>query len=244
MIKKYSKKPVYKKTFAKKKSANRRRTYSKNNSLVALIKKVSLKNSETKCTHVSQENNNINHNTGQIVTGLLNTSQGITDTGSGSLYISSRIGDEVVARGISFKLWIANKLDRPNIMYRLCVFKYSSQSIPTLASLFKGAVGNRIMDDLDKETFTPVYQKIFNLQVGYSAYATGTAGDADGREAHKYVKIWIPLKNKKLKYNDGGTIPKFINYGFFIVPYDSYGTLTTDNVASYAIEYKFYFKDP
>lgn len=246
MIKKYSKKPVYRKrTFAKKKSANRRRNYSKSNSLVALIKKVSLKSCETKYNHLSSENININHNSGYIVTNLLQCGQGITDNGAGvGPIINQRVGDEIIGRGISIKMWIANKLDRPNIMYRVCVFKYQSASVPTLASLFKTGSGNKIMDDLDKEYITVVYQKIFNLQIGYSAYATGTAGDTDGREAHKYLQMWIPLKNKKIHYVDGGTLPKFNNYGFFILPYDSYGTLTTDNIASFAYQYKFYFKDP
>lgn len=39
--------------------------------IVALIKKVSLKNSETKYTHTSSENVNINHNSGYIVNTLL-----------------------------------------------------------------------------------------------------------------------------------------------------------------------------
>jgi len=240
---KKSRKPV--RVFRKKST---KKTYKKSStntkSLISLIKKVSLKHSETKYAHISAENNQMNHNSGYIVTQLLNTSQGLTDTGATTSVISNRVGDEVIARGISIKLWIANKLDRPNIMYRICVFKHQSNSIPPLSSCFKTAVGNRIMDDIDKEIITPVYQKIFNLQMGFSAYATGVAGDQDGREAHRYMTIWIPLKNKKIHYNDGGQVPKFYNYSFFIVPYDSYGTLTTDNISSFTYEYKFYFKDP
>jgi len=242
----YSRKPV-KKTF--KKRVYKKKTYvkkgiSKRSSLVSLIKSISLKNSETKYTHSIDENRNMNHNSGFLYTNLLRTSQGIGDPGTGTSAFSARIGDEVIARGISIKLWIANKLDRPNVMYRLIVFKYQSQTVPTSTALFKGANGNRIMDEVDKEYITPVYQKIFNLQVGYSAYATGTAGDTDGREAHTYKQIWIPLKNKRIHYVDAGSLPKFIDYGFYIVPYDSYGTLTTDNISSVSFQYKFYFKDP
>lgn len=193
--------------------------------------------------HNINQNVNINHNTGYIYTNLLRTSQGITDTDTGASSFSNRLGDEVLGRGISIKLWIANKLDRPNVMYRMGIFKYQSNSIPTLASLFVGANPNRIMDKMDNEFITIVYQKVFNLQVGYSAYATATAGDTDGREAHIYKKLWLPLKNKKIVYNNGGITPKFIDYGFFIVPYDSYGTLTTDNILSFSYEQEFYFKD-
>ena len=227
-----------------KKRISVKKTVKNNKSLIQLIKKVALKPVETKYSHLTAENVNINHNSGYIYTNLLKTTQGITDTGTGISAYSNRIGDQVIARGISIKLWIANKLDRPNIMYRLVVFKYQSLNIPLITTCFKGAIGNKMMDDLDKEFITPVYQKIFNLQVGYSAYATATAGDTDGREAHTYKQIWVPLKNKQVHYADGSSAPKFFDYGFFIIPYDSYGSLTTDNIASFSYEQKFYFKDP
>jgi len=228
---------TYKKKYVKK-TAKRYSKKTGTKSLVALIKKVSLKNVETKSVHRILENVNINHNGCQIYTNLLRTSQGITDTDTGAATYSNRIGDEINARGISIKLWIANKRDRPNVMYRMVVFKYATGSVPTLSSCFTGANGNRMMDAIDKEFITPVYQKIFNLQNNIAfAVADHT------REAHTYRKIWIPLKDKKIIYNNGGSLPKFIDYGFFIVPYDSYGTLTTDNIASFAFEYQFYFKD-
>jgi len=230
---------------AEKKKTYVRKGFSKRKSLVSLIKSISLKNSETKYTHSIDENRNMNHNSGFLYSNLLRTSQGISDTGTGANAFAMRIGDEVIARGISIKLWIANKLDRPNVMYRMFVFKYQSQTVPTSTALFKGANGNKIMDEIDKEYISVVYQKIFNLQVGYSATVNAaTPGDTDGREAHTYKQIWIPLKNKRIHYVDSGSIPKFTDYGFFIVPYDSYGTLTTDNISSMTYQYKFYFKDP
>jgi len=182
--------------------------------LVNLIKRISLRNVETKATHKVQEDIDINHNLGFIHSNLLKTEQGLTDTDTGATAYANRLGDEVIARGLSIKLWIANKSDRPNVMYRLCVFKYQSQSIPALADCFTGANGNRMMDKLDNEYITILYQKIFNLQVGFSA-AYGVTGTAGQKEAHTYRKIWIPLKNKKLVYNNGGSIPKFTDIGFF-----------------------------
>lgn len=218
---------------------------TKQRGLVNLIKKISLKQMETKSVHKIEENVNINHNVGYIYTNLLKTSQGVTDTDTGATSFSNRLGDEIVARGLSIKLWVATKFDRPNVMFRIGVFKYQAGSIPTLAQIFTGANGNRMMDKLDNEYITIVYQKIFNLQVGFSSYlnSASNANAQGGREAHTYRKIWIPLKNKKIVYNNGGSVPKFIDYGFFIVPYDSYGTLTTDNIASFAYEQQMYFKD-
>jgi len=229
----YKKKPTY-----KKKRVYKKKGLSKRSSLVSLIKSISLKQVETKTTHRIEENVNINHNSGYMYTNLLKTQQGITDTDTGSTAYANRLGDEVVARGISIKLWIANKRDRPNVMYRMGVFKYQAGSIPTLAQIFTGANGNRMMDKMDNEYITIVYQKTFNLQNNIAF-----ADASHTREAHTFRKIWIPLKNKKLIYNNGGSVPKFIDYGFFIVPYDSYGTLITDNIASFAYEQQLYFKD-
>lgn len=227
-----------------KKAFKSRRGISKRKSLVSLIKKVALSKVETKHTHFLIQDQQLYHNNGYIKLNLLNTTQGIEDNQTGTTFYAGRVGDELVARGISIKIWIANKLDRPNVMYRLFVFKYQSLTTPTSTTLFTGANGNRIMDDIDREYITPVYQKIFNLQVGFSQSSVSGTDTLYGREAHKYVSFYIPLKNKTIKYADRSNIPKFIDYGFRIVPYDSYGTPETDIIASMNFQYKFYFKDP
>lgn len=225
------------------------RSYSRTKQLVKLINKISLKKAETKQTHFCEENVNMNHNSGILRRKLLQTNQGITDTDTGTSAYSNRIGDEIVARGIKFKFWIANKDDRPNLMYRLIVFKYQSLTTPTSTDIFKGSNGNRIMDDFDREAFTPLYQKIFKIQIGNSmSVKQGTAfitpADFLRKEAYKYISFYVPLKNMKIKYADGGNVPKFNDIAMYLVPYDAYGTLTTDTIASVNWSYKFYFKDP
>lgn len=241
---KYSRKPGVKigrkKSYAKK---TYKKSYSTNR-LTKLVKRVALKavmkKSETKSTHVTEENKNLYHNVGYNITGLLNTTQAISDNQAGTSVLASRIGDQVSAKGLGIKLWLSNKLDRPNVMYRLFVYMYQSQTLPTMSDLFKSQLGNRMMDDIDVESYKILYHKRVNLQVGYS---NSGGGGGYGKECHKYLSIWIPLKLRNLIYNDGGSIPKFKNIGFAIVPFDSYGTLTTDNIASFAYSYKFYFKD-
>jgi len=243
----YTRKPATRKIYRKKtgvKKVAKRTSTTSQKSLVALIKKVSLKQCETKTCHSIAENLQLYHNVPHIRFSLLRTSQGITDADTGTNSYSNRIGDEIVARGIAIKLWIANKLDRPNIMYRLVVCKYESSITPTSSLIFKGANPNKMMDNLNKEKITIVYQKIFSLQTGMSAAGDAAGNPFVGKECHTYRKIWIPLNNKKVLYDDGGQVPKFTDYLFTITPYDSYGTLTTDNVASYAFEYNLYFKDP
>lgn len=232
-----------KKTFKKVSRKIVRKSKTSNKKLIALIKSVSLKNVETKTTHSLAENLQLYHNTPNLRFAFLRTSQGTSDTDTGANYYANRIGDMLMARGISIKLWIANKLDRPNVMYRLVVFKYQSTTTPTGAIAYVGANPNKMMDNLNKEVITPVYQKIINLQTALSASGDAAGNPFVGKECHTYRKIWIPLKNQKIIYDNGGQVPKHYDYAFMITPYDSYGTLTTDNIASYAFEYHFYFKD-
>lgn len=240
---------VYRKITQKKRTYKKkliRTPYRKSTTkkLVRLIKKVSLKQSETKNSHMIQENNQLNHNGIYVMNSLLALNQGVSDTQAGSQWNACRIGDQVLARGLSIKLWIANKLDRPNVMYRIVVYKYQSRITPGSDTFLNQGATNIMLRDFNLEKYSIVKTKTFNVQLGFSAFPSGSVGDQDGREAHKLVSFWIPLKNKKIEYEEGATIPKWSDYGIAIMAYDSYGTLTTDNIASFAINYKFYFKDP
>lgn len=213
--------------------------------LVNLIKKVSLRSSETKMAYTIVENNQLYHNVANIKQDLLYTTQGITATDTGTSSYSNRIGDEVIARGLSIKFWLANKLDRPNVMYRIVVFRYTSGDTVTSNDVFLSATTNFMVKDYNTSKIKVLYSRIINLQVGASQTPLSGQNINYGKEAHKLLKVWIPLKNKKLKYEgDLSGVPKWSDIGFCIVPYDSYGTLTTDNIASYAYHSKFYFKDP
>lgn len=220
---------------------------AKTQSLVRLIKKVALKPVETKQAFTLVENIQLYHNSVNIKQDMLYTKQGITDNDTGTSQYNNRIGDSVVARGLSLKFWLANKYDRPNIMYRIVVFRYTSGDTVTADDIFNNASTNIMLKDLNTERIKVLYTKIINLQVGSTVTAnSATQATANfGKEAHKLIKVWIPLKNKILKYDgDNSGVPKWSDIGFCVVPYDSYGTLTTDNVASYAYHSKFYFKDP
>lgn len=210
-----------------------------------MIKRISLKNCETKNTHQIVENTDLYHNLETIVTNLMYTRQGISDNNTGTSSYSSRLGDEVIARGLQFKFWFATKKDRPNVMFKIVFFKYYTQSTPP-TSVFKAqGSSNRMIRDLDVEKLKVIKVKMFNIQGSNFAPSDNANYPNWQREAHKYIKYYLPLKNAKIKYiaDDSGT-PRNYDYGFAVIPYDSYGTLTTDIVASFAYNAKFYFKDP
>lgn len=217
--------------------------------LVNLIKKVSLRQCETKQSFSISENQQLYHNVVSIRQDLLFTGQGITDVNTGTSSYNNRIGDTVIARGVSIKLWLANKLDRPNVMYRVVVFRFTSGDTVTTNDIYYSGSANFMLKDYNTEKIKVLYSRVVNLQVGYSGVPKTNTGntlyDPVAKEAHKLLKIWIPLKNKKVVYeSDNSGVPKWSDIGFAIVPYDSYGTLTTDNIASFSYQTKFYFKDP
>lgn len=215
--------------------------------LVSLIKKVSLAKTETKNTHQIVEDTDIYHNLQTLTTNLLYTRQGQGDNNTGTSSYSMRIGDEVVARGLQIKMWFANVDDRPNVMYKIIIFKYYSQSTPP-TTIFKSQGSSNIMiRDIDTEKVKIIKVKQFNLQVGASFVppTANIAGSFSRKEAHRYLKFYIPLYNKKIRYiaDDSGT-PRDFDIGFCVTAYDSYGTLQTDVVGTFAYNAKFYFKDP
>lgn len=224
----------------------KRPTYKKKynvKSLAKLIQKVSLKKVETKHTHNIYENLQLNHNTPAYAAGCLATTQSVADDDTGTVNTAVRIGDEVVARGLAFKFWFANKLDRPNVTYKIVIFRY--QSGYTVASpdpFYAAGTTNYLIRDLNTEQFKIL--KVINFKIQTSAQRITATDTFQGAEGHKAISVYIPMKNMKIKYHNGSAIPKYTNIGYTVVAYDSYGTLTTDNIASYAVNFKFYFKDP
>jgi hypothetical protein len=208
-----------------------------------------MKRSETKSLVASSENIQLFHNTG-ATSGVFNgiifnpwqaIQQGVTSI--------TRIGTEIYPIGMSVRLELFNKLDRPNITYRIVV-----AVIPKLyggsatASNFdwrdSTGSGNSLLSWVKPDCGIKVlYDKIHRNESHFSAIPTGVAGDQDGKEAHKMVKFYIksPTGSKLMWDPLGNMINKPIC--MYIIPYDSYGTLTTDNIASCAINTKYFWKD-
>lgn len=213
--------------------------------LKALIKSVSLKQSETKYTVTSNENTQLFHNGG--VTGVYIYKGNLLETADG-VGQNRRIGDEVVAKGVKIKLWLSNKSDRTNVTYRIFVIASQPTDIGiSPASLFENDIGNKLLDSFNTDRYKIVKHKLIKIGSDNVKH-TGPAVDGFvGAEQSRAVSMWIPLKNRKVVYQaDAGGLPRDMKncLSFGIVAYDSFGTLTTDNIASFAYSIKFYYKDP
>lgn len=160
-----------------------------------------------------------------------------------------RIGDEIVPRGMSMRLWLANKQDRPNILYRILVLimpksyngiAVTAGSMDIGITFDNGANGNYITMPIDTEKGVKVlYDKVHRNEIGLSRGI-----DGQYRENHLFKKLWIKRKRaNKIAWDSAGVeiVNKMLNV--YVIPYDSYGTLTTDNIASCAWTCTLYYKD-
>lgn len=158
----------------------------------------------------------------------------------------NRIGDKISPTGMLIRLWLANKLDRPNILYRVvvCVLPrmYSGAvvtggSIDPGVTVNAGAVGNYLCLPWDKEKGIKVlYDRVISNEFKGGLVTTN-------KESHKLVKIWVKRKRSRPICYDRNEALVNNFMALYVIPYDSYGTLTTDNIASCAQFYRLYFKD-
>lgn len=243
--------------YKKRKGSFKRRTwrrktrgkYARKTNLKSLISKVLMRKSETKSLVAATENVALYHNYGASFTGvtavIFNPWQSIYP-GTGA---NGRIGTEIYPRGMAVRMELFNKLDRPNLHYRIIVAvipKIINGAATTAAFDFRDTTGtgNVITAWMKPDSGIKVlYDKTIRNEAGFSAIAVGTAGDQDGKEAHKFVKFYIKSKRgQKLMWDTYGNL---INKPMimYVLPYDSFGTLVSDNVATCAINTKYYWKD-
>lgn len=237
-VKKYSKKQVIRRL----KQTAKRSPFRSKKSLVKLIKNVSLKQCETKYTTNTGQDLQLYHNGGTApqyvrIYNLLNCDQGQTQ--------EQRVGDAVRAKGLAIYLWISNKLDRPNVMYRIIVYSgpRDQASIASPNNFFEGHTAHKMLDMVNTDKYKIIRSRIIQPFSGDYSLESG----ATNKEHSKLIKFYIPLKNRLIKYgNDNEVLPSLDRncLSVAIIAYDAYSTSTLDNIASFAYLTKFYFKDP
>lgn len=210
--------------------------------MVRIAKRVMLKKCETKYTTQPGVNAQLYHNGGSpavyIYSGnLLNTTQGITQ--------NNRIGDSILPVGCTIKLWLSNKLDRPNVMYRVMVLAVPPDKLGLTApsDLFQGVLVNKMMDYVNTDMYNIVYHRIINPKAGDYSLESG----ATNKERSTYVTFKVPMPKGVLQFQtNNSVIPKYQKHCLVlsVIAYDAEGTLTSDNIASFTHCTRFYFKDP
>lgn len=207
----------------------------KRQEVAKIARKVLRGTMETKTVGKTAENVQLFHNKALYVGGLLATSQGVLDPDNQSGN-AARIGDEILLRNVNVRFWLSNKLDRPNVMYKLFMFWYTEgQTLSDSLCFFTQT--NKMLDRINNENIGIIDQKtVFSKNM----YLNGT----EKFEHSQLCTLNANWKGKKIVYDQGGSTPKKRNIGLCVVCYDAYGTLQTDNIASVAYNYATRFQDP
>lgn len=225
--------------YKRQKYAPKTRSFLKKRGLGSMIKRVMLKQCETKHRTVTYENQSLFHNTPKDWSVGQNPLRALAQ-GDGE---NQRTGDEIIGQRINYKLWLSNKSDRPNVLYRIVVYRCPKDEESTdHVAIYEGTTGNKMTDYINTEKYTPVFQKFVKITNDASLEEGATL-----KEVSKLVSFSINLRDQKIKYENGGTnIPKYQRDSLrvSITAYDAYGTLVGDNIASYAISARVYYKDP
>lgn len=215
----------------------------------AHVKKQVMKSHEQKMCFINDQNIQIYHNGTRRNTGgyylahanLLSTIVGTSQY--------TRIGDRIFSQKVSMKLWLSNKGDRPNVMYRIVVIAGESEDMPAGGDVggtaltgieYTSSGGNTMLVRWNKDKFKLIRDMYVQPFGGdYSLEPSSSA-----KEHSRLIEFDIPI-NKYITYKtDNGTVPENANcYGFFVTAYDAYGTVITDNIASFAWAATHFFKD-
>lgn len=198
--------------------------------------------------------------------GLVMNHNALTDTGMSLFSVvpgtgdpmagtGNRIGDSIAVQGLLIKGMIENTLGRSHVHYRVMVVKSAKGDNLTRATLFKGIVDNKLIDQINSEKFTIVASKRMTINsqnaaptaVGVNGVPAGTTG---GGQNGKFFSIWIPGRkfgrDGVVKYEDQSTFQlKFFDYRLVILAYDWYGTPQDLNAVGIinSMYSKLYFKD-
>jgi len=166
-----------------------------------------------------------------LTTGVDDGDQSTTGTGIRAI----RVGDQLMLRNINIRLWLSNKDDRPNVMYKGVLFWYPSGISVNDAFVYKTQT-NKMLDRYNDKQLRIIDQFIVKSTNNYAV-------DANNHEKSYLASLNKSYKSKKITYDGLTGVPKGMDLGFALVCYDAYGTLQTDNIASFAYQTLVTFQD-
>ena len=230
-----------KSSYAKKsKRPIKKRKAGKKSSFAAKVKKVVMKVSETKRLAVSWNKVEIYHNVLSI-TQMLGLN-GASVMPSVNVTQNGRIGDQINVLGWHLRILCGQKADRPN-----CTWRYFAVQFPGTVSLtgtglpynnvFENVTANVLLDDIQKDTCKVLCTGYWKPNMDVSS---GTGGD----EFTFCKRLFIPHKKLyKFGPNDSQLTHNQHPIYFFVVVYDAYGSLISDNIAYFQTYSKLVYKD-
>lgn len=217
-------------------------------SLVSTVKRIAQSIPETKFFQLGREDRQLYHDVGNGIGPTTNqvaitadpwsaVTQGITK--------SARIGDKITPVGYRLRIWFANKADRVDLLYRVMIVLFprtvgttipNGNNLDLFRAMDSGVNNSTICGMIDMEHVKRVLlDKTYHVQ-----NATGY----DTKEVHMVKNFYVKYpRGKNIEYINNTGQHKSDILAVYVIPYDSFGSLQTDNVASCAYVERLYFKD-
>jgi len=215
----------------------------------AIVNRTMNKVVETKAVDYITEAIVLNHNVPQTIDNdLFYSSHGVADSASSQASagttIGNRVGDSLFAKSASLKMFFDQYADRPNLTFRVTAVRIKSGlNIITATSLYSHPQStNNMINPINTEAIE-LYQPnpvVFDKRFVVN---NGGSNSAPTKDCHAFRQFFVKV-NKKLKYNANqpNTIGPFA-IQIVVTAYDSYGSLTSDNVCRLIYSRRAWFQD-
>ena len=152
-----------------------------------------------------------------------------------------RIGDEITMKNIQIRMMVELNERYSDVTFRFMIIKSAKGDVPTRSTLFAGKSDNKMIDTINNERYSIVYQKMFKL-TARNAGTVGSAATVDLLQAGynnwdpklsratRIVKINLPGtkfgKGGLIRYENGSVSQvKFYDYTSVLYAYSNYTTL-------------------
>lgn len=159
---------------------------------------------------------------------------------------TNRTGDKIIARGFKVHALFGHKADRPNITWRVIIAAQRPGLGPlNYSGLLKNMSGNGLLDECNKDRVTILMQKYLKpFKSDMQAHTAAPGAEPYDKEFTFTRRFWIPRKMVYKFELNGGYQHNDKELYMYVLPYDAYGTLTTDNIGYCQVWTKFCYKDP
>ncbi len=195
---------------------------------------------ETKYNDNGTENVQLYHGASNgTTTNALTTNQYLTAFPNQGVGVTGRIGDRCFLREIPVRLWLSQKSDRPNCLFRVCALLIPAQVTGNSAAWSTYFSGSNCITAQPKiDVCTLLYDKVINPDMNANTVLPSPSVNKERSHFHSFT-LTI---NKEVSINQYNLIDH-ANIMLFVVAYDAYGTIATDNIASYAWSSRVYYTD-
>jgi hypothetical protein len=176
---------------------------------------------ERKLFVLNVNNQALNHNTPAQLGNTASLLDGLS-LGTG---VSNRIGNSIFVRGMSIRMVLNRKTDRPNVSYRVVVVATTpGAGVDNYVELF---AGNSFCAPVYPAAAVVLHDSSFPKDQG----TVMTQQATPDKERSNLFDTFLDIR-KTVPYSTDGTALTVLRC--YVVAYDAFGTLTSDNIASVA----------